>query len=400
MRILHILDHSAPLQSGYVTRTLGIMRAQAALGLQVAGLTSPRHGAEAGPPQDPFEDVQGQRFYRTPEPTAGFWPGPIREMATTERRLLQVIREFRPDVLHAHSPSLNAMPAIRAGRRAGIPAVYEIRAFWEDAAVDRGTTKAGSAKYRATRMLETRAVRKAAHVFTICDGLRADIADRGIAPERLSVAPNAIDLNRYTPIAARDEALAAELALTDRPVLGFIGSFYHYEGLPLLIEAFSAIKAQHPGARLLFVGGGPEDQHLRQLAAAFGNSIIFTGRVSPEAVPAHYSLIDLLVYPRLSIRLTELVTPLKPLEAMALGRSFIASNIGGHRELIADGVTGNLFAPDDAAALAKCALAALEAQNSDASAQMRAKALEFVRSERSWESVAQRYLPIYDRLTA
>ena len=177
MRILHILDHSIPLHSGYTFRTAAILREQRALGWETFHLTSPKQGQTAAE----VEDVDGLRFYRCPVPEVG--PAGINElrlMRATEARLEQLARELKPDVLHAHSPVLNAIPAIRVGKRLGIPVVYEIRAFWEDAAVDHGTTAEGSIRYRATRAMETWALKRVDHAFTICEGLRADIVARGI----------------------------------------------------------------------------------------------------------------------------------------------------------------------------------------------------------------------------
>ncbi len=400
MRVLHILDHSAPLQSGYVSRTLCILRAQRELGIEPYALTSPRHGAEAGPPAKPIEEEADFQFHRTPAPARSL-PGLgfVAEMKATEARIHEAIADLKPALIHAHSPVLNGLPALKAARAHGLPCVYEIRAFWEDAAVDRGTTTEGSARYRLTRAMETRAVKRADHVFTICNGLRQDLAARGIAPAKLDLAPNAIEPSRLPPVTERDDALGAELGLGDGPVLGFLGSFYHYEGLHLLIEAFPAIRAKHPGAKLLFVGGGPEDEALRAAAAPLGDAAIFTGRVTPDQVRRYYSVIDLLVYPRLKMRLTDLVTPLKPLEAMSLTRRFIASDVGGHQELVEDGVTGRLFTANSADALAKSAFGALDPANDIATAQMKLAGRAFVEAERNWNAVARRYLPVYERLT-
>ncbi len=400
MRVLHVLDHSAPLQSGYVSRTLGILRAQAALGIEPVALTSPRHGAEAGPPTARVEREAGFDFHRTPTP-ARTLPGLgfRAEMAATARRLEAAVEETRPALLHAHSPVLNAFPAQAVARRMAIPMVYEIRAFWEDAAVDRGTTTEDSFRYRLTRAMETRAVRRAGHVFTICDGLRDDLLSRGIDPDRVDLAPNAIEPARLPPVTAKDADLARSLGLGPGPVLGFVGSFYHYEGLHLLLDAFPAIRNRWPDARVLLVGGGPEEEALREKAAALGGAVMFTGRVPPEQVRRYYSVVDLLVYPRLRMRLTDLVTPLKPLEAMAMARRFVASDVGGHRELVEDGVTGRLFAADDAGALARTALAALDPAREAENAALTAPALDFVRETRSWSAVAARYLPVYERLT-
>src|SRR5690349_1076328 len=138
MRALHILDHSIPLHSGYTFRTLSLLREQRALGWETFHLTSPKQGAS--PVLE--EKVEGWHFFRTPaDAGASRLPGlsEVMLMKVLTARLDVVARQVRPDVLHAHSPVLNVLPALRVGRRLGIPVVYEIRAFWEDAAVDHGT---------------------------------------------------------------------------------------------------------------------------------------------------------------------------------------------------------------------------------------------------------------------
>jgi len=306
----------------------------------------------------------------------------------------------RPDVLHAHSPVLNAIPALRVGRRRGIPVVYEVRAFWEDAAVDHGSTTEGSLRYRLTRRLETHALRQASHVFTICEGLRSDIAARGVPPGRITVIPNAVDIEKFEPGGKPDEALKARLGLTGMTVLGFIGSFYAYEGLDLLLQAFPAMLQKRPELRLLLVGGGPQDTALKTQAQALGvtDKVVFTGRVPHAEVPKYYDLVDVLAYPRHSMRLTELVTPLKPLEAMAQGRLLVASDVGGHRELIRHGETGWLFKAGSAPALAEAIAQLLERREHWPALRHAGRA--FVERERHWAGSVARYAPVFERLVA
>ena len=156
---------------------------------------------------------------------------------------------MRPQILHAHSPVLNALPAIRAGRRHGIPVVYEVRGLWEDGAASHGTHGEAGLRYRATRLIETRALRRADAVTTICEGLRREIAARGIASEKITVIPNAVDRKAFHGPGRPDPALAARLGLGGKRVLGFFGSFYSYEGLHLLLRALPADAAAPPGDR-------------------------------------------------------------------------------------------------------------------------------------------------------
>ncbi|UZK66099.1 TIGR04063 family PEP-CTERM/XrtA system glycosyltransferase [Sphingomonas sp. M1-B02] len=395
MRILHILDHGLPLQSGYTFRTRAILKAQIARGWEVAAVTGPRHGASPAA----AELVDGLQFFRTP-PVASAPPpfGELREIGAFARRIEQVADSFKPDVLHAHSPVLDAMAAQRVATRLGLPLLYEIRAFWEDAAVGNGTGREGSLRYRVTRALETRAVKRADAVAVICEGLRGDLIARGVDPAKILVSPNGVDLAMFGEPLAYDEALGDELGIGGCETIGFIGSFYDYEGLDILIDAMPALAAARPSLKLILVGGGPTEAALRRQAEAspVSDRIRFVGRVPHQDVERYYSLIDVLVYPRKAMRLTDLVTPLKPLEAMAQRRLVAASDVGGHRELIRDGDTGTLFAPDDPAALAR-AVARVFADRDQWDAR-RARGRAFVEAERNWAVNVGRYEFVYQKL--
>ena len=289
-------------------------------------------------------------------------------------------------------------PRCAWARALGIPVVYEVRAFWEDAAVDHGTTSEGSLRYRLTRRLETHALRQAAHVFTICEGLRSDIAARGIPADKITVIPNAVDIQSFEPGGTPDEALKARLGLAGATVLGFIGSFYAYEGLDLLLAALPALLQRRPDVRVLLVGGGPQEAALKAQAQQLGvaDKVVFTGRVPHAEVQRYYDLVDVLAYPRHSMRLTELVTPLKPLEAMAQGRLLVASDVGGHKELIRDGQTGVLFRAGSADALATAVLGLLERR--DDWPALRAAGRRFVETERNWARSVAHYRRPYEAL--
>jgi len=401
MRILHIFDHSIPLHSGYTFRSQAIVTNQRALGWQTEHITSTKHNMAAGK-QQAQENVDGLDFFRTPYHNGFLSRLPLLNqwavVRSLERRLAEVVKQVKPDILHAHSPALNGIAAVRVARHLGYPLLYEIRAFWEDAAVDHGTSKEGGVRYRMTRALESYVIKKADYVTTICEGLRRDIIERGVSEDKVVVIPNAVDLDKFSLSVSRDDDLLNQLGLTGKTVLGFIGSFYAYEGLPLLIRALPLIMAKNSNVRLLLVGGGPQDQQLKALTKSLGldDKVIFTGRVPHDQVQKYYDMVDIFVYPRLSMRLTELVTPLKPLEAMARGRLVVASDVGGHKELIDDGVTGVLFAAGDAQALAGAVLGLLDRQ--DEWQLQKNQARNFVEQERNWPVSVARYKPVYEAM--
>jgi len=397
LRILHVFDHSLPLHSGYTFRSANILRGQRRLGWETFHVTSPKQVNCAVPE----EEADGLRFYRTAQPEGLASRLPVLNqwafMQATEQRLLGLARDLKPDLIHAHSPVLNAWPAIHVGEKLGIPVVYEIRAFWEDAAVDHGTQKEGGLRYRLTKTMETRAVRAATQVVTICQGLRNDLISRGIPGEKIGVVPNAVDIEHFQLSAGADPALKEKLGLAGCRVIGFLGSFYAYEGLDLLLAALPKILEQAPDVRLLLVGGGPQEANLKAQAQALGiaDKVVFVGRVPHSEVSRYYDLVDLLAYPRHAMRLTDLVTPLKPLEAMAQGHLLIASDVGGHKELIEDGRTGFLFRAEDQADLARKALQALNL--SDRGMDIRTEGRRFVEEVRNWDNSIANYKAIYGK---
>jgi glycogen(starch) synthase len=398
LRILHVLDHSVPLQSGYAFRTLALLREQRALGWETFQLTTPKHYAPGGE----RETVSGFEFHRTRMPEHALARLPVVDLAyvvrSTARRLDGLVEHIRPDIIHAHSPCLNGLAALGIARRRGIPLVYEMRASWEDAAVDHGTTREGSVRYKLSRALETWVLKRASAITTICGGLAEDIRQRGIPSERITIIPNAVDVNDFEYITQRDEGLRRELGLAEGPVFGFVGSFYGYEGLDLMIRALPAILRAQPQAQLLLVGGGPAEAQLRQLAAELGVSerVRFAGRVPHDQVRRYYTVIDVLVYPRKSMRLTELVTPLKPLESMSLGKLFVASNVGGHRELIPEHLRPYVFQAGDVADLAKVSLRLLD--DRPRWPELASAARRHVAQACTWRLSAGRYREVYGGL--
>ena len=398
MKILHILDHSIPLHSGYTFRSRSILEQQRQLGWETFHVTS----AKQLKTQANVEEIDGLNFYRSRMPTGLMAKLPVLNqwaiVQSLEQRLDEIIPQIRPDVLHAHSPALTGLAALRIAKKYQLPVVYECRAFWEDAAVDHGTTQEGSLRYRLTKLLETYVFKRVNAITTICEGLRKDIASRGISADKITVIANAVDIEKFTYAEPTDQALLNQLNLTGKTVLGFIGSFYAYEGLLLLLDALPSIIKHDANVRLLLVGGGPQQQLIEDKITALQlqDYVILTGRVPHDQVQRYYTLVDIFVYPRLSMRLTDLVTPLKPLEAMAQGRLLVASDVGGHHELIQNRKTGYLFKANDKDSLAETVLATLaDRQHWD---DIRREGRRYVEQERNWKVSVSHYRAVYGSL--
>ncbi len=397
MRVLHVLDHSLPYFSGYSFRSDYILRTQQRLGLQPFVVTSPKH-EDFTEPKETRDGIEYHRlrwpaFYVLPKPHTVPLLKQAACVAEMSKQITKLAAELKVDILHAHSPSLNGLAAARAARQLGLPCVYEVRYYEEDAAVDRQKLTFNSPLYRLSRRLEWEALKRADRVVTICESLKDDLIARGVPAGKLFQAPNGVDTTAFAP-REPDAELSARYGLQGKTVIGFIGSFYLFEGLEFLVDAVLRLLNQRGDVKLLLAGEGEVEASLRnRIPADKGEQIIFAGKVPHPQVKVYYSVMDVLVYPRVRSRLTELTTPLKPLEAMAQQRVVVGSDIGGLRELIRDGETGCLVAPENVAALTQCLAGLVDDAGKRLALAQRARA--FVVRERDWERIVERYFEIY-----
>ena len=400
MKVLHVLDHSLPIHSGYSFRTAAILAAQKDMDISVTALTGPKHMRDA-----PQGDTDGELGYeRIGYQIKALSRVPIIGQAEVIRslynRIKGMLRETRFDIIHAHSPALNGIAAVRAAKEFSVPVVYEMRASWEDAAVDHGTTRIGGLRYRAARALESMVFRNVHSITTICNGLRQEIAMRGIDKDLITVIPNAVDTDRFYA-APEDErqSLRQAFDVDGKFVVAFCGSFYSYEGIDMLLAALRDLKDTMPETFALIAGGGEEENNLLSLAREYeiSDMVRFLGRVTQEKVVQIYNLADVCAYPRRRMKLTDMVTPLKPLEAMSTRAIVLASDVGGHKELIRDGETGFLFEADSVESLTS--KLRFVSGLKDLS-EVRAAARSFVCSERTWQKSVAKYPDVYRQAIA
>ncbi|MBL0925563.1 MAG: glycosyltransferase [Sphingomonadaceae bacterium] len=264
-RILHVLDHSLPLHSGYTFRTRAILKAQKAAGWDVAGITGVRQYQHGLVPGAPSQIVDGLTFHRTLAEANG--PTPLREwreVSLLADAIIALHDEWPFDLLHAHSPALNGLAAVRASQHLAVPLVYEIRAFWEDAAVGNGNSSEGSARYRLTRALENHVVRHSDHVAVICEGLKRDLIARGVAPAKIVVSPNGVDLDLFGSPPPADEALAEKRRpVAHQPIIGGIISG---EFVEVIAEGIGGTeqRAEHGEAGIDRIAPDPHDRGARK----------------------------------------------------------------------------------------------------------------------------------------
>ena len=314
------------------------------------------------------------------------------------RTLMQQAATSRPAIIHSASNFVVGLAGAEAAKRLDVPSIYEIRGFWH---LTQATKRLGYEKsdhYRLSERLEFEAARNSDHVFTITNALRDILLENGIEPEKVSVLPNAVDPDRFD-ITPRDNELEAELEYEGKVVIGYIGSFVEYEGLELLLEAVAQLKNELGDIfRVLMVGDGSIHEKLWRMTRflAIEDIVTFTGRVSYDEVDRYYSLIDIVPLPRRGLRVCELVSPLKPFEAMATGKVLITSDVAALAEIVDDGKTGLLHRKDDAGHLAERLQEAIT--DSDLREKIGQQAREWVCETHSWDVISSRVTEVYTRL--
>lgn len=410
MRVLHVLHHSQPSLSGYSIRSGYIVNLQRAGGvLEPWVVTSSQHPNGGVPVRTP-EVIAGTEYRRTHARDGRRLPF-FREwqmMSDLEQVIDQAAAEIAPDIIHAHSPVLVGLPALRVARRRGIPMVYEIRDLWENASIDRGKFSERSLSYRLAHGVESHVLRRADSVVTICEGLRNELASRVSETGRLHIVANGVDVEAFQPTPP-DERVRERWGLAGKQVILYAGTFQPYEGLDLLVRAMPEVVRRIPRAHLVIVGGSPgltggsapltvEERQLRAAVEenAVQQHVTFTGRIPHDGVREMYAIADVLAYPRRWTRTTALTTPLKPLEGMAMGKPVIVSDVPAMLELVTDGVTGLVFRAGDHADLAgKCCELLSDPK---LMARLGAAGRETACRERQWSHLVAQYLPIYERL--
>ncbi len=386
---------SLPALNGYSVRSSCIIENQKLLGIEARVVTSARH------PNGPqlSEVIDGTIYRRTPV-LEGLQPLLVREwrlMHALRETVDAAISEFKPHIVHAHSPVLVGRPALDAARTAGLPFVYEIRDLWENASVDRGKFSDGSLLYKIARAYESGVIKSADHVVTICEALRNEVAPRAASPDKVSVVPNGVETKNFMPAPA-DPELQASLGLQGKQIIGYIGTFQPYEGIANLIKAMPVITRDVPAAHLLLTGEDEQLVGLRRLARApeYSNCVTFAGRVPHDRVRSMLALADVMVYPRVLTKVTALTTPLKPLEAMAMERAVIVSDVPAMQELVENGRTGLVFRAAEPADLAAKCVRLL--QDSQLRQTLGENARRYVMEERAWPRLVSGYGSIYSQL--
>jgi glycosyltransferase involved in cell wall biosynthesis len=401
-RILHLLTNALPYrQVGYTVRSQSVARCQLDVGLEPHMATRAGFPANLGIHGAPGDEVIDGVPYHRLEPDLDPATATDINVGHYARAAHRLVEELRPALLQPATNHINAQVALALKERFGVPVVYEVRGFQEESWLARfGPEVAESDRYADSRVVETMCMRAADAIVTLSETMRDDIVGRGgIEAENVVVIPNAVELDRFVP-GGRPEGLAASLGIGHEPVVGYISTFWRYEGIDYLIEATAELKRRGRELRCVLVGEGEVGPELEAAADRLGlladGTVIFTGRVPHDRILDYYRLIDVFVVPRTSDRVSQLVTPLKPYEAMAMERALVVSGVDALTEIVMDGETGRTFVPEDASSLARVIDELLD--DPEARKRLGQNAREWVGTHRTWAANGQRYRELYERL--
>jgi len=401
-RVLHLVTNSLPYKpAGYTVRTHEIALGQRRLGLDPHVVTRFGFPVQQGVFDAAACDVVDGIPYHRLLPRGRFpWPED-RAFAANVRHAAALVERLRPAVLHAASKHVNGQVAVALRERYGLPVVYEVRGFLEETWLSRhGDGGLGSERYKLAREAETECMRRADLVVTLGEIMKAEIAARGIPEERILVVPNAVDDAFLSPLPDRTLVRNRLGLRSDDVTVGLISTFVGYEGIDVLLRAGRLLIDRGAPIRLLLVGDGADRGALERLTdeLGLGAATIFTGRVPFADVRDYYSALDVFVTPRLDVRVSHMVTPLKPIEAMGGALPVVASDVRALAEIIEPGVTGLLVPPGDPERLAE----ALETLVYDPDLRLRLgrSARDWVARDRTWSRNAQRYHDAYTALGA
>jgi len=399
IKILHIVTDALPSTSaGYTIRTQEIAVAQRFAGMDPHVSTRIGFPVTAGAIDGRSTVTVGGVPYHRLLP----WVMPGRMDRLYQAHLKHAARlteRLGPAVLHAASNYANAVIALALRDATGLPVVYEVRGFWEDTWLSRHAANGDlrlSDRYARTRALETHCMTEANLVVTLGEAMREEIVQRGVPADNVIIVPNGVSEEFLRPL-PNGAALRASLGIQpDEHVVGLVSSLVAHEGIGTLLEAVKILNDRGVKTKALIVGDGPERTALQRQAAELGLDAIFTGRVPSGSVRDYHAVLDVFVVPRTPDRVCQLVTPLKPVEAMASGLPVVVSDVRALAEIVHDRETGLLSPPLDAGELADRLQQLLATP--DLRAKLGANARHWVARDRTWAHNAARYREIYDSL--
>ncbi|MDO5703559.1 MAG: glycosyltransferase family 4 protein [Paracoccus sp. (in: a-proteobacteria)] len=394
--LCYVLHMSLPeSSSGYAVRSHHLMRAMQKLGIDPYCVTRLGFPGDTDLPSEAVVQViDGVSYHRILQPGKRNFRN-IRYAVDAARALVEKLGPLQPRAIMAASNHENAAPALLAARYLGVPFIYDMRGFWELSSLSVNPQNADTPQFHKLVQMEAELARQADLVFTLTDAMRGELRRRGVGNPAIYLLPNAADPEAFQP-RPRNSTLAQKLGIGDSvPVIGYIGSFNLYEGLDDIVRACVKLHRKGQDFRLLMIGSEPPylegriTNEIRQIAVEGGISdkLLMPGRVPVNEVEQWYSLVDIVPLPRKDMPVTELVSPLKPLEAMAMEKAVVVTDLSALKEIVMHQDTGIVVPCNNTDALADALVDLIT--NPEVRRALGKRARERVVAERNWDAVTR-----------
>ncbi len=401
-KVFYMLHNRLPYNSGgYATRSHGLLTGVHQYGWQMNGVSRLGYPWDKMPDKvsTEMDEIDGIKYHRLQNGTIGLGKLPIKEyLLEYAKELTKLVEKERPEFIHAASNYMNGIVANYVANSLGIKCIYEVRGLWEITRISRQPEWKNTEYYNLMSKMEADAAKNADMVFTLTEALKDEMISRGVNADKVQLLPNGVNSGRFLP-RERNQELAKELGLTDKVVIGFIGSVVGYEGLDYLISATELLVQKGiENFAVLIVGDGSAWQEIKADVKARGleANVIFTGRVPHDQVEDYYSIVDIAPFPRKGIPVCEMVSPLKPFEAMSMEKAIISSDVAALAEFVFEGQNGVLFKKDNSEDLALKLETLI--QDDELRNKLGKQAREWVVEHRDWKVITEKLAGVYDKL--
>lgn len=399
-RVAYIVNHSYPFSSnGYAVRTQGVAQALVEYGYSVVAITRPGRPWDLPGFDDAnfesFHEIEGVRYIHIKEPsiTNKSQEEYLTQCVIALKKYLQL---FKPSVVMAASNWENALPAAIAARELGLPFFYEVRGFWEISRASMEPAWQDSDEFKFQVKMETTVAKQAEWIFTLNQFMCEELVKRGLNEAKIDLIPNGYETHfglNLPPLVSRHD-----LGISTRFVVGYIGSFNSYEGLDDLVQACAQLRNQGVDLSLLLVGSSDHvgikgrtcsaTLELTQLATtlSFNDYLFIPGRVSNKHVGDYYHMINLVVIPRKTLPVCQIVSPIKPLEAIAYNKTLLVSDVRPLQEIVESSKAGSVFKAGNLDELV-IQISLLLQQVEETPKKLATTAQKWINEQRSWSKV-------------
>ena len=403
--IMYHVNQSLPHHSsGYAIRTQSLLKSLKSKNWNISayarvGYPNDRYDYIGSKIVDSYSTVDGIDYYFTPSRTKSIGKLDIKQYQKESVKLIiKQAKEFGPSIIHCASNYSCGLAGTAAANILGLPSIYEMRGLWHVTRTAKQPEYDESDHYRMIEGLEMQAAKNASHVLAITEGVKDVLLTNGIDEEKITLLPNAVDIDKFKP-RERNKKIEQKFGLNGMTTIGYIGSFTDYEGLDYLLKAGAALKDKYEGKfKILMIGDGVVLDSLKNLSRELklDNVVHFTGRIEHNDVLDYYSVIDVAVYPRKGMKVCEIVSPLKPLEAMAMEKTVIASNVKALSEMVRNNETGLLHEKDNVEDLTRLLEKCLKDKKLTKSLGINAR--KWVTKNRNWEDASKKVEAVYKQL--